>query len=58
MELVLQVGGFTVSKGDDGVGQVSVRANERLGGACFAVSMVPREGQRQELVRIWVDCRS
>ena len=47
LKLVHQVGGFTVSKGGDEVGQIGAMCNKWLDGdvdlACFAVGLVARE---------------
>jgi hypothetical protein len=52
LQLVHQVGGFTVSKVGIGIKQDGVRTTEHLGrdvdGACFAAGMVAREGTFQD----------
>ena len=52
LDLVHQVGGFTVSKGSDELGQVGMRISEWLGWdvdvVCFAACMDAREGSFQD----------
>ena len=48
LELVYEVGGFSVSKGGDGISEAGVGAGERLGGdvdgTCLAAGMVAAKG--------------
>ena len=66
LEFVHYIGGFTVSKGSDGIGQVNVRASKWFCRTSFAVDMVAREGSfqgdgtktRWGFGGSWVVCRS